>query len=332
MQPISSSTIGGAGGDLGYGGINPSVGVEFDTFQNSTFGDISSNHVGVDRDGSLVSLVSQGVTPRWDDENMWFAWIDYDGTTLEVRANQTGIRPVDPVLSVALDIPAIVGANEAFVGFTAATGRASGNHDLISWTYSDQFVPPTTTTTTLPPLCGAAPDSAASCKGAAVGKSLLQIRDTADDTKDQVKWKWKGAATTVGEFLDPVGSAAGRHGLCVYDASTSPQPLGEAEVAAQGTCGTASCWKATGATGFKYKNKAGNADGVTDEKLKAGSAGAARVQAKLKGTNVDTPAPPLTLPVTVQLVIDDGVTHTCWQTVYTVSTANEPGRFTAKGP
>ena len=44
-------------------------------------------------------------------------------------------------------------------------------------------------------------------------------------------------------------------------------------------------------------------------KLKSGDAGKAQVQAKGKGVNVPTPALPLTLPVTVQLLIGDGGTN-----------------------
>src|ERR1700730_17961950 len=44
VQPVSSS-IGGSGGGIGYSGIPNSIGVEFDTFQNSW--DTNSNHVAV---------------------------------------------------------------------------------------------------------------------------------------------------------------------------------------------------------------------------------------------------------------------------------------------
>src|SRR5262249_2203981 len=50
VQPVSSS-IGSSGGGLGYAGITPSIGVEFDTYQNPQFSDPSSNHVGIDVDG-----------------------------------------------------------------------------------------------------------------------------------------------------------------------------------------------------------------------------------------------------------------------------------------
>ena len=44
----------------------------------------------------------------------------------------------------------------------------------------------------------------------------FQIKDRADDSKDQLKWKWtKGAATTQPDFGDPLGTTT--YALCVYD-------------------------------------------------------------------------------------------------------------------
>ena len=141
IQPVSSS-IGGAGGGIGYQGINPSVGVEFDTWQNGF--DPNSNHVGVDTNGNVDSIAQGGtvaVAPRFDDGNLWSAWIDYNGGILEVRANQTGIRPLSALLSQTIDISTIIGQPTAFVGFTAGTGSAYGNHDIIQWEYRDNFNP-----------------------------------------------------------------------------------------------------------------------------------------------------------------------------------------------
>jgi hypothetical protein len=146
VQPVSSS-IGGAGSGLGYSGINPSLGVEFDLFYNGA-SDTSTNHLGIDLNGNVNSVVAVPVSPRWDDGNRWYAWVDYDGTTLEVRANQTGIRPVDPLLSRVVDIPTLIGQQDAYVGFTAGTGAAWAAHDIISWIYFDRFNPGGTTTST----------------------------------------------------------------------------------------------------------------------------------------------------------------------------------------
>ena len=52
LQPISTS-IGVAGGDLGIGGINPSLVVEFDVFENIDFGDPTFDHIAIFQNGNV---------------------------------------------------------------------------------------------------------------------------------------------------------------------------------------------------------------------------------------------------------------------------------------
>lgn len=143
VQSVSAS-IGGAGAGIGYAGINPSIGVEFDTWHNSANNDPDSNHLGIDVNGSVYHTTHAHTLPvatRFDDGNIWHAWIDYDGTTLEVRTNQTGIRPGASMLSRTLDIPTLLGVSNAYVGFTSGTGADWGNHDILAWEYRDSYAP-----------------------------------------------------------------------------------------------------------------------------------------------------------------------------------------------
>ena len=141
IQPVSAS-IGGGGGGLGYAGITPSVGAEFDTFHNGF--DPDTNHIGIDTNGN-VDTNSQGnsvfIPQRFDDGTLQTVWIDYDGVTLEIFISPTNIKPAFPILTQVIDISTIIGTNNAFVGFTAGTGAAFGNHDIINWTYFDFFNP-----------------------------------------------------------------------------------------------------------------------------------------------------------------------------------------------
>jgi len=105
-----------------------------------------------------------------------------------------------------------------------------------------------------------------------------------------------------------------------------------------GTCGTAACWKvagkATAPKGYKFKDKSGNAAGLTFAKLQAGNTGKAQVFVKAKGAKLAIPALGLTAPVTVQLMIDDGMTTECWQTIFPISgvKVNSTTQFKATGP
>jgi Legume lectin domain len=154
LQTVAN-TAGGSGGGLGYEGLSPSVAVEFDTFANTgaPIFDPSSNHLGIDINGSVVSVQTVDVAPDFDDGNRWTAWIDYSNATktLEVRVSETALRPTLPTLSRNIDIFGILNQNTAFVGFTAGTGGAFENHDILNWQYNDTFSP-----ITLPP--GAVPE------------------------------------------------------------------------------------------------------------------------------------------------------------------------------
>ena len=149
--------------------------------------------------------------------------------------------------------------------------------------------------------------------------------------KDKIAWAWrKGAATSKTDFGNPV-TATPSYEVCVYDSSASPQPLYRGSVAAGGTCGTRACWTDK-KTGYGYRNTTTNADGIQRVTLKSGVASRSVVQVTAKGINLTPPDPMLTLPVTVQLMIDNGSGIKCFQTDYTVATMNDTEQFRAKGP
>lgn len=144
VQPISSE-VGSTGGGMGYAGIEKSIGVEFDTWNNhrerDTRNDSDSNHVGINIQGEFNGP-TVGVSPLFENGKIWYAWIDYDGRQVEVRTNTTGKRPSKPLLTRELDISDLLGeVPEAFIGFTSATGGAFANHEILSWEYRDKFRP-----------------------------------------------------------------------------------------------------------------------------------------------------------------------------------------------
>jgi len=153
IQP-NSNTQGSAGGGMGYSGIANSIGIEFDTYNN---GEISNSHVGIDISGSTTSVNSTNLEDSLSlkTTTIKHAWVDYDSETnvLEVRINTTSTRPSSPQLIHnfgAQTLRDIIGHDEAYVGFTAATGGAANDHDILSWYFSNTVDQTTTRTEEIP--------------------------------------------------------------------------------------------------------------------------------------------------------------------------------------
>jgi len=138
LQGDSPAALGEPGSGIGYVGIEPSIAVEFDTFRNESAPeyDPDANHVGINVHGDPRSIVTY--SPAFDlaTGERRFAWVDYDGVTLEVWVSDEATRPAVASLWLEVDIVALLGANEAYVGFTAATGSASSRHRLRSAVFS----------------------------------------------------------------------------------------------------------------------------------------------------------------------------------------------------
>ena len=158
-----------------------------------------------------------------------------------------------------------------------------------------------------------------SCRSAETSMLLVKASTTAG--KDQLNWKWiKGAATTLTDLGVPTGTT--NYALCVYagTVATINLPAG-------------SKWHAAGMSGFSYMDSTGTPNGAQLALLKSGAAGKAKALVKGKGANLpDTLAPPLTLPVAVQLVNDTN--NVCLESVFNTSNLinNDSKHFKAKTP
>jgi hypothetical protein len=173
----------------------------------------------------------------------------------------------------------------------------------------------TRTITVLGDCCGPGPttqpfDTAQidfGCKDAAPGgchvgtKSQLKIKNNADDNKDKFGWKWQQGSTTLSELGDP--TAGTQYFVCIY----APGLVFDAIIP------NGPPWVTAGSTGYKYKDVAGAAGGVTKMKVKEGMGGKAKILIKGKGMNLDDPLM-LTQPVLVQLQASNGE---CWEHQFT---------------
>ncbi|MGF1633016.1 MAG: PQQ-dependent sugar dehydrogenase [Phycisphaerae bacterium] len=143
-----------AGSGLGYAGAWPSIAVEFDTRQD--LWDPSANHVSVLVDGDAINHVAAAnvASPDFNGDEPVFAWIDYDGitNTLAVYVADADAKPVVPALTHRIDLFSEVGS-QAYAGFTAASGWAFNQHEVLSWSMDLAAVTPPTNPTdpTTPP-------------------------------------------------------------------------------------------------------------------------------------------------------------------------------------
>lgn len=140
VQNSANTALGDAGGGLGYSGIAQSVGAEFDTYFNdgAPINDPNGNHVGIDLSGSVDSAVTnQDLPDRLNNGALWYAWVTYSQGTqrLEVRLSTSNVIPIEPAVSLNVNLQDVLGSEDAFVGFTAATGAGFENHDILFWEF-----------------------------------------------------------------------------------------------------------------------------------------------------------------------------------------------------
>jgi hypothetical protein len=159
IQPLSNN-VGGLGGAMGYGGISPSLEVEFDTYSNGGSdprlpgsGALNGNdHVAIMLNGDYTNhLAYQIVSPTLELNGGQdiTAFVDYDSVAqlLQVRWSTDGQRPDQAGLSYGIDLASVFGADPVYVGFTASTGADWSEQDIVNWAFNDTYDPISTAPT-----------------------------------------------------------------------------------------------------------------------------------------------------------------------------------------
>jgi hypothetical protein len=134
IQNVGPTALGEAGDGLGYEGIGQSVAVKFDLLSNAGEGPDST---GLYVDGAIptvpaVSLAGSGIDLHSQDPIL--AQITYNGTKLILTLTDT-LTLATWSHSFAVNIPAVVGGNTAYLGFTGATGNQAADQEILNWTY-----------------------------------------------------------------------------------------------------------------------------------------------------------------------------------------------------
>jgi hypothetical protein len=136
-DPDKYTALGAEGGSIGYETISNSLAVEFDTYQNGNYSDPDDNHVGIDTNGNMISLVTADPGFDINDGNSYYVWMDYDGTTntLAVFVSTTNSKPATALITYTVDINSLIG-NKAYIGFSAGTGAAANQHLIEDFSIS----------------------------------------------------------------------------------------------------------------------------------------------------------------------------------------------------
>jgi hypothetical protein len=134
IQNNGPTALGFSGGQLGYGSIPNSVAIKFDLYNNAGEGPDST---GIYINGAMptipaVNLSSTGINLHSGD--YFNTTLTYDGANLTLTLTDA-ITQVTWSHVWAINIPATIGSNTAYVGFTGGTGGLSSSQKLTSWTY-----------------------------------------------------------------------------------------------------------------------------------------------------------------------------------------------------
>lgn len=154
IQGAGATALGatGQGAFIGYDGIPNSIAIEFDTYYNSDFGDPaatdtvpSGSHVGIQSNGALANdshhnkaaNLAGPALYNFADGTTHTAKITYDGTaTVSVFLDGSQTPIVTKTLTAPLNTFLGINGTSAYVGFTAATGDAQEDTDLLTWSWN----------------------------------------------------------------------------------------------------------------------------------------------------------------------------------------------------
>jgi Bacterial Ig-like domain (group 3)/Legume lectin domain/Chitobiase/beta-hexosaminidase C-terminal domain len=156
-SPSAAKALGPSGGGLGYGpdspsgpaGIPQSVAIKYDLYNNNGEGVDST---GLYTDGASPTTPAIDLTPSGIDlhsGDTMGVHLAYDGTTLAMTITDN-VAGATFSQSWPINIPQVVGAEQAYVGFTAGTGGETSSQKIETWTYvGTNTSSPVPTTTTL---------------------------------------------------------------------------------------------------------------------------------------------------------------------------------------
>ena len=148
LQNKGVSALGGYGANLGFApgygnpAITPSAGIKFDLYSNAGEG---SDSTGLYLNGASPTTPSTDLTSTGIDLHSGHPFqvhMTYNGTALAVTLTDT-ITQAQATQRYTVNLPAVLGAGTAYVGFTAGTGGYTATQTILNWTFTPGTSVPT---------------------------------------------------------------------------------------------------------------------------------------------------------------------------------------------
>jgi hypothetical protein len=153
VQNAGLTALGNAGGGLGFASLGASSAVKFDLFSNNGEGNNSTGEYNKGASpGIPATTIGGGVNLHSGD--IMSAHITYNGTTLTLTITDTVVPTETFTTSWTVFIPAEVGANTAYVGFTGSTGSLAAVQQILTWSYTPGTTISAAATPTFTPAAG----------------------------------------------------------------------------------------------------------------------------------------------------------------------------------
>ena len=139
-----SPVVGASGGQLGYGEVANNLAIEFDTWTTAgttPYRQVSfhSGGSGLNNGAASYSFADTTAVPPFDDGADHVAKLIYRPGLLQLFVDNL----VTPVLSAPVRLETLLDLplGQAWIGFTAATGYDTENHDLLDWSFVANLAP-----------------------------------------------------------------------------------------------------------------------------------------------------------------------------------------------
>jgi len=129
LQTVSNTALGASGGGIGFEGFAPSLGIEFDTWQNFNYGDPYDDHIAILSNGSVDHLgsnsLSDPVSATSDQKNIEDGQDHLVRVTYDAKVKSLEVWfdcELRHSLSIDLRKSIFTDDNLVYWGFTSATG------------------------------------------------------------------------------------------------------------------------------------------------------------------------------------------------------------------